>query len=430
MHEQTILDLGVFEPDYTRDPYPLYSKLRESMPVQQVLLHGLRAWLVTRYDDVRRALNHPGLSNDRRNASPAARTAAWLFADEALELQHHMLRSDPPQHTRIRRLAAHAFTARRVAELGPRIQRIADELIDDFVDRGSAELVSAYAFPLPLRIIVEILGVPTEDRERLLGWSDVLSSGGAVQEVEIVDTLTSMRDFFRDLVRRKRERRDGEDGGLLDALVTACYSDSELNEAELLSSAFQLLQGGHVTTLGLIANGTLALLRAPERLAMLRTDPDLVDPAIDELLRFEAPMEVATVRFTTRELRIGDVTIPGGGEPVILALAAANRDPARFADPDVLDFGRDCSGHLAFGYGAHYCLGAHLARAEARIGLRTLITRLDGLALAVDPSELDWRPNPHLRRPERLPVTFTPGDRKHHDHTSRPTIPPRREQWK
>jgi cytochrome P450 len=246
-----------------------------------------------------------------------------------------------------------------------------------------------------------------------------------VEEAEIVDTLTKMRDFFRDLIRRKRER-DGEGDGLLDALVKACYSERELDELELLSSAFQLLQGGHVTTLGLIANATLALLCAPERLAMLRADPQKVDSVIDELLRFEAPMEVATVRFTTREFRIGDVTIPGGGEPVILALAAANRDPARFADPDVLDFERDCGGHLAFGYGAHYCLGAHLARAEAQIALRTLITRLDGLALAVDPSKLTWRPNPHLRRPERLPVTFTPDGLKQHDHLSRPSAPPRR----
>jgi cytochrome P450 len=406
MREQTVLDLASFEPDVTRDPYPLYAELRDSMPVRQVRLHGLRGWMVTGYQAVRRALSDPSLSNDRANASADARTAQWLFADEAFNLQHHMLRSDPPAHTRIRRLTAPAFTARKVGQLRPRIHHIAHELVDAFADAGSAELVSAYAFPLPLRIIIEILGVPSEDHAQLLRWSNVLSSGRAAKEAEIVDTLTKMRDYFRALTACKSRQPVGEPG-LLDTLVFACYRDGELSESELLSSAFQLLQGGHVTTLGLIANATLAILQEPERLAELRADEELVDAAVDELLRFDPPMEVATIRFTTKETRICDVTIPGGGEPVILALAAANRDPAMFTEPDAIDFGRDCSGHLGFGHGGHYCLGAHLARAETRIAIRVLLSRLDDLALAVDPARLDWRPNPHLRRPERLPVTFS-----------------------
>ncbi|MGP4050238.1 cytochrome P450 family protein [Streptomyces sp. 2A115] len=414
MSPEDPIDLSVFEPGFTRNPYRVYDELRTGNPVCRVTMHGLRGWLVTRYDDVRQALSDPSLSNDRRAACPAARSAAWLFADEAFDLQHHMLRSDPPRHTRIRRLVSHAFAPRSVARLQIRIEQIAHELVDRFVERGNAELISMYAFPLPLMIIMEILGIPPADRERLYGWSNALSAGAASTEDDVVAALTRMRDFFRDLLERKQDMAEQPEEGeaLLDILAVARYQHHTLDQAELLSSAFQLLQGGHVTTLGLIANGMLALLREPDALAELKSDPGLMDAAVDELLRFDPPMEIATVRFTTAPTGFGGVTIPGGGEPVLLALASANRDPARFARPHSLDLRRDSPGHLAFAHGAHYCLGAHLARLEARIAFQVLIQRLDDLALAVDPDALEWRPNPHLRRPETLPVTFTVRDRQ------------------
>ena len=231
-----------------------------------------------------------------------------------------------------------------------------------------------------------------------------------IRPAAITATLTSMRTYFADLARSKARRRaagdeDGE-SGLLDRLVAAHLS-GDLSEDELLSSAFQLLQGGHVTTLGLIANGTLALLLEPDRIDALRADPARIDTLVDELLRFDSPMEVATIRFTTQDTTIGDVLIPGDGQPVILALGAANRDPARFPAPDTLDLDRDAGGHLSFGAGAHACLGANLARTEARVAFQALLDRLEDLALVVDPSELTWRANPHLRRPEELPITFT-----------------------
>ena len=398
------IDFSSREPDFTRDPYPIYAELRDSAPVCPVQIHGLRGWLITRYDDVRQALGDGSLSNDRRAANPAARSASWLFADEPFHLQHHMLRSDPPRHTHIRRIVSHAFTARQVAELRPRIEQIAHELIDRFSARGRTELISTYAFPLPLAVIMEILGIPPADREHLRGWSDVLSSGSAASQQDVAACLYHMRDYFREVA--VHNRHGGGAGGLL-AVLAACHRDQELSEAQLLSSAFQLLQGGHVTTLGLIANGVLALLRNPCQLATLKARPELAESAVEELLRFDPPMKVATVRFTTKPLQIGGITIPGDGQPVMPALAAANRDPARFPNPDALDLSRDCSGHLSFAYGIHYCLGAHLARLEAQVAFRVLIDRLDNLTLGVDPRELVWRANPHLRRPERLPVTFT-----------------------
>jgi cytochrome P450 len=402
-----VLDLDALGRALTQEPHPVYAALRSSRPVTPVVLHGLRGWLVTGYDDVRATLGC--LSNDRRNATPAARSAGWLFADEALSLQHHMLRSDPPDHTRLRRLAAPAFSPRRVAALRPRIAAIAEELVDGFAPTGRAELVSQYAFPLPHRVIVEVLGVPAEDAPALMAWSDLLSSGRATQD-EVLETLGRMRTFFSDCADRVRRRPQQQHGdGLLDVLVRA-RDAGQLDDAEFFSTAFQLLQGGHVTTLGAIANGVLALLTHPEQLAALRADPGLLDAAVDELLRFDAPMEVATVRFTTRDVRIGDVDVPGDGQPVLLALTAANRDPAHFDRPDALDLRREPSGHLSFGHGVHHCLGAHLARAEVAIALSTLLRRLPDLELAVEPGALAWRDNPHLRRPEQLPVAFSRTD--------------------
>lgn len=405
MHDSEILDLAVLGQAYTQDPYPLYRELRVSAPVRRVLLYGLPAWLVTRYEDVRDALNDPSLSHDRTNANPYTRAARWLFADEQLELQHHMLRSDPPKHTQIRRLAAQAFLPRRVAALRPRMQQISDELIERLLPVGRAELISDYAFPFPLMVIMEILGVPAKDRDQLHRWSDSCAAASGAGGPSAIDILGQMRDYFVELISRKRQGQDA--GGLLDTLAAACDGHGA-HQRELLSSAFQLLQGGHVTTLGLIANGMLALLLDPGRLDHLRDQPQLIDGAVEEFLRFDGPMEIATVRFTTQDTRIAGVDIPGGGEAVVLALASANRDPEKFVEPEKLDFERDTTGHLAFGHGAHFCLGASLARAEAQIAFRSLIGRLDDLALAVDRSELAWRQNPHLRRPDRLPVTFKP----------------------
>ena len=406
MHESETLDLAVLGQAYTQDPYALYRELRVSAPVRRVLLYGLPAWLVTRYDDVRDALNDPSLSHDRANANPCTRAAPWLFADEQLELQHHMLRSDPPKHTHIRRLAAGAFSPRRVAALRPRMQQISDELIGRLLPVGKAELISDYAFPFPLMVIMEILGIPADDRDQLHRWSDSCSAASGAGGPSAIEILGQMRDYFVELMARKRSGQDT--GGLLDTLAAACDGPEALHPRELLSSAFQLLQGGHVTTLGLIANGMLALLLDPRRLDHLRDHPHLIDGAVEEFLRFDGPMEIATVRFTTQDTTIAGVDIPGGGEAVVLALASANRDPEKFVEPEKLDFERDPTGHLAFGHGAHFCLGASLARAEAQIAFRSLIGRLDGLALAVDRSELAWRQNPHLRRPERLPVAFKP----------------------
>jgi len=404
MAEQAVLDLESIDSRYVRNPYPLYAMMRDRMPVRQIELHGLRGWLVTRYEDVRHVLSDRTLSHDRSRANAEARSAAWLFADEAFDLQHHMLRSDPPAHGRMRRLVAPAFAPARIGQLRGRITKVANELIDGFDDREDVDLISEFAFPLPLQIIIELLGLPANDHDMLQRWSNVLSSGQAAGEEEISTTLRRMRDYFDDLAVRWRDDDSGD--GLFGVLVDA-WRRSLISQAELLSSAFQLLQGGHVTTLGLIANATLALLCRPLLLKAAHDDVDVLDGAVDEFMRFDPPMEVATIRFTTTELQIGPTTIPGGGEPVILALASANRDRGRYRRPDVVDVRRDASDHLAFGWGPHHCIGAHLGRLETRVALRQLVGRLESLELAVNPSQLAWRPNPHLRRPEQLPIRFT-----------------------
>jgi cytochrome P450 len=368
--------------------------------VRRVRWHHLDAWLVTRYDLARQALTESALSNDRADAHSGTRSAAWLFADEVFDLQHHMLRSNPPRHFRIRRVASPAFSAVKVGALAPRVEQIAEDLVAAFGPRGEAELVSEYAFPLPLLVIMEVLGIPLDDRPQLLAWSDVLSSGTPADRAEIIGTLSALRDYLFRLVNDKRGLRGS---GLLDRLISAC-DEGDITSAELLSSAFQLLQGGHVTTLGFIVNAVHVLLREPGLRQRLGQEPDLVESWLDELLRVEPPMTMATVRFTTRPVRIDDVTIPGGGEAVIVALAAANRDPDQFQDPDLFDPERKSPGHLSFGFGPHHCLGRRLARVEAAVALRVLLTRLPGLTLAAD--QLRWRPNPHLRRPEQLRVVF------------------------
>jgi pikromycin synthase len=411
------LDLASLEPGFSADPFPVYDRLRESAPVARVVNHGLPGYLVTRYEDVRRLLLDPRLSNDPRNASPAAHAAApWMDAGAALSHSPHMLHTDAKDHTRLRRLVSKAFTPARVEAMRPRIEQVAEELVGAFLPRGRADLVEEFAMQLPGIVITELLGVPGGDRRALRGWLDT-----AVLEVDdhaaTVAAGRRVREYLVELIARKQaERAAGTaQDDLLSDLVAVHDEDDSLPEAErrlsddeLLAMVFLLVLGGLETVTDLVSNGTVALLRNPDQLDALRDDPGLIDGAVEELLRFDGPMEMAILRFTTAEIEIDGVVVPGDGQVVFLGLAAGDRDPARFADPGSLDVRRDASGHLGFGHGAHACLGAPLGRMEARIAFRTLLRRCHDLAFAVDPAELQWRVAPQIRGLKHLPVTFTP----------------------
>ncbi|MEU4131353.1 cytochrome P450 family protein [Streptomyces wuyuanensis] len=406
MSEQPVL-LPYADPAFVADPFPLYRRLREEGPVRRaVIAGGLEAWLVTRYEDGLAALSDSRLSSDVRDASDP-RLMQQLPSTERESMVSNMLRSDPPDHTRLRRLVSKAFTARRVAEMRPRIQEITDRLIDDLLPTGRAELVADFALPLPVTVISELLGVPLDDRHEFQRWTDdMLLRRAEMPDPAVVDAAWQhMRAYLTGLIAEKRAR-PGDD--LLSALITARDEEGRLNEDELIAMAFLLLVAGYITTVNLIGSGVAALLAHPDQLALLRDDPELLPGAIEEFLRYDGPVNPGIARFAREDVEIAGVTVPRGAT-VLIASAIADRDPSRFADPDRLDVTRRDNAHLAFGHGIHYCLGAPLARLEGQIAIGTVLRRLPDLALAVRPEELDWRPG-GLRGPARLPVTFTATD--------------------
>ncbi|MEV7991877.1 cytochrome P450 [Streptomyces sp. NPDC086077] len=392
------------DPAFVADPFPLYRQLREDGPVRRaVIAGGVHAWLVTRYEDGLAALSDPRLSSDIRDASDR-RLMDQLPEFERESMMSSMLRSDPPDHTRLRRLVSKAFTARRVAELRPRIQEIADRLLDEVVPAGRAELVAEFALPLPVTVISELLGVPVDDRYDFQRWTDdMLLRGEQMPDPVVVnEAWRKMRAYLTHLLDTKRARPEDD---LLSALISARDEQQRLSEDELISMTFLLLVAGYITTVNLIGGGIAALLAHPDQLELLRGDPGLLPGAIEEFLRYDGPVSPGIARFAREDVEIAGVSVPRGAT-VLIASAIADRDPARYADPERLDVARRDIGHLAFGHGIHYCLGAPLARLEGEIAIGAALRRLPDLALAVPPTELTWRPG-GLRGPVGLPVTFT-----------------------
>ncbi|WP_405888086.1 cytochrome P450 [Streptomyces longwoodensis] len=395
----SIVDLAALGESFTRDPFPVYARLRAQGPVHRIRMPegGTEAWLVVGHEAGRAALSDPRLSKDWDKASPHLGLGT-------VSAGRHMLRVDPPDHTRLRKVVAREFTPRRVDDLAPRIQKTTDLLLDRMLASpdGRADLVEALAFPLPITVICDLLGVPDLDRAPFRAWSnDALSA----TDREVRRTAAeAMAQYMRELVEEKG-RHPGDD--LMSALIEGSRNDPDgLSQDELVGMAWLLLVAGHETTVNLIAGGVLALLTHPDQLAALRADLDLTEQAVEEMLRYEGPLETPTYRFTTGPVTLGGTEIPGGGELVLVALADANRDTTRFAAPDRFDITRDARGHLAFGHGIHYCLGAPLARLEARIVVRTLLERCPDLALDVHPAALTWRQGMMIRGPQSLPVRF------------------------
>jgi len=383
--------------EYFSDPYSVHARLRAQHPVAQVIMPGgTPAWLVTGYAEARAALTDPRLGKLPKGWRPDPDSLVASF-------DLHMLNLDPPDHDRLRKLVNKAFTARRVEELRPRITAITAALLDDMSTRREVDLLASFAFPLPITVICELLGIPVADRDQFRAWSATIVADTVSPEVFQAHATAMLGYFQMLLAARRREPADD----LLSALVAARDEEDRLSENELLSMAFLLLVAGHETTVNLIASGMLALLLNPGELARLRADRSLLDAAVEELLRYVNPVNNATFRFTGEPMEIGGVNI-GPGEVVLVSLSGANRDPSRYADPDRLDLGRDGGGHVAFGHGIHYCLGAPLARLEAEIAFAGLLERFGSMTLAVPPDELRWRPSTLIHGLESLPVRLGP----------------------
>jgi cytochrome P450 len=376
------------------------ARLRDEGRVRPIAMpRGTPSYLVTGYEDARALLNDPRISKDSAGAHQLI--AAKIGPENVVfsqALVSHMLNADPPQHTRLRKLINKAFTARTVARLRPRIEEITAALLDEMAGRDQVDLMPAYAGPVPITVICELLGIREEDRGEFTGWSNTLLSSAEAEEM--LSAGHSMHDYLTGLVGQKRAE-PGPD--LLSDLVLTTDEGDSLGEEELVSMAFLLLVAGHETTVNLIANATLALLRAPEQLAKLRADPSLLPGAVEEFLRFDGPINIATLRFTTEPIEVGGTTIPEG-EFVQVSLLAANRDAERFPDPDELDVTRPAGGHVAFGHGIHYCVGAPLARLETEIALGGLLARFPDLRLAVEPEQLRYRNSTLVHGLQELPV--------------------------
>ena len=387
------------DPEYLQDPHAEYAWLRDQ-PVREVITtRGLKVWLVTGYAEARAALADPTLSKDvtrGRDLMVRHQSDGMPRSWGATELAVHMLNTDPPQHTRLRKLVTKAFTARTIEPMRASITTTAADLLDAMPCGDVVDLLPAYAFPLPIKVISDLLGVPHADRDSFRDWTAAIVDAKSVDAVKAAGTA-----MFGYLVALIEDKRANPGDDLVTELVRAGDDGDRLDAGELVAMISLLLMAGHETTVNLIGNGVLALLRHPDQLAALRADPARLPAAVEELLRYDGPANSATLRFTTEPLALGGVVIPPE-EIVLVSVAAANRDPARFPDPDVLDITRDTAGHLAFGHGIHYCVGAQLARMEAEAAIGLLIDRYD-IEPAVPFDSLRWR-HSMIRGLESLPV--------------------------
>ncbi len=373
------------------EPFPIFAEARRHGAVHRATLaDGHEAWLIVRYDEAMAALNDPRLSKDM-HAALAKGSEVVAEGLPGPEFARHMLTVDPPDHTRLRKLVSAAFSPKRVEALGPRIQTVTDDLLDAIALEGPesrVDLVSAFALPLPFTVICELLGVPEAQRAPLgRAFAKMLVPTSTPEKYEEAkeasDVVVTM---LRDLVAAK-EVDPGDD--LVSGLIASRDGDERLNGQELLSTIFQLMVAGHDTTASLIGNSVVALLRNPEQLSRLMSDPSSIRAAIEELLRYDAPVPHATFRYTVEQVTIAGVQIPADAQ-VIICMAAANRDEEKYANPESLDIQRAMTRHLSFGHGVHHCLGAPLARLEGHIALSTLLRRFPHLELAVPSEDLHW----------------------------------------
>ena len=393
-----ITDLA--RPKFKANPYPFYARLRAEAPVCRTTFIRQPTWVVTRYDDVL------GILRDERFVKDWLPRTRWMHR-VAGPVTRHMLNKDGPDHTRLRTLVHKAFTPSLVDRMRPRIQSVCDELLDqlqhDIQAKGRMDLMSGYALPLPLTIIAELLGIPAENRRRF--HSLTRSSLASSSVLGVLRSVPDQRLLIRHLRKLSALRRREPREDLISALVQAEEAGDKLSEEEVVGMIVLLLVAGYETTVNLIGTSALALIQHPEQLELLQGNAALTDSAIEELLRYTSPLDLASQRFAREDVRINSVTIPQG-HLVIAMLGSANHDESQFCDPETLDLTREPNKHLSFGMGAHFCLGAPLARLEGQIALTTLFQRFPSLRLAQEPDSLRWRRSLIVRGLEKLPVTI------------------------
>ncbi len=418
--------IDLSDPEYREHAFERYEEMRARCPVSRAIItsgdesDGNRGffnrplWIVTDYEEGSRALLDRAVTVDMTSVLTPEQLAQMPETPEVFQpLRRNILTVDPPEHTRLRKLVQPSFTASAIEKLRPSIQQIVDDLLEAAeaaaAERGERapnrqmELISQFSYPLPITVICDMLGIPPEDREQTRRWSeDLLSAQSPERMEEIGRNIGEFIAYLRDLFTRKRET-PGDD--LISQLLQVEVDGDRLTEDEVLAMVFILFVAGHITTVNLIANGVFALLTNPEQAAKLRSDPGLVTNAVEEILRYYGPAETTTARFAREDVELGGQTI-AKGDPLLVVLAAADRDPARFADPQSFDITRDdANRHIAFGKGVHACLGAPLARLEGQIALETLFRRYPDLRLAVPENEITWAPS-FLRSLTGLPLLF------------------------
>lgn len=400
-----LIPVNIASSQFKANQYAFYERLRTESPVVRVALPDKRiAWLITRYDDVFAALRDERLVKDRRNAMTEEQLRKQPWVPGVFKtLERNMLTLDGGDHRRLRMLVQHAFTPRLLEGMRARIEQVSNQLLDKVQSKQQFDVIRDYAQPLPATIIAEILGVPAADRHAFQRWSKALISASASPLFALwaLPPIMALLRYIRRLVRERRVHPAGDD--LLTALVQAEAAGDRLSEDELLAMAFLLLVAGYETTVNLIGNGMFALLQHPDQLARLRSEPKLITTAVEELLRYTNPVGTTLDRYACEELAIAGTAIPRGAL-LFLVLASANRDERQFANPDMLDVTREPNKHVAFGWGAHYCIGAPLARLEGQVAITQLLQRCPNLRLAAAPGTLRWRPGLEMHGLETLPV--------------------------
>jgi cytochrome P450 len=395
------------DPDVLADPYPFYERLRTEDPVHwEELEAGFTRWALTRYEDIAMVLRDPRSSAQRQWGVGWLPEESQPTAERVQEAyQRQVLFVDAPDHTRLRRLMMSAFTPRVVAGMRPLIQQLVDQMLDAVAPAGAMDVIADLAYPLPTSVIAAMLGVPPQDRSRFQAWATDMGTtfdgdpARPERAARAYEGVIALLEYMADLVRQRR--RSPQDD-LTQALIAASDAGDVLNTDEVVANAALLLVAGHETTTNLIGNGLLALLRHPEQMERLRAEPDLIESGVEELLRYDSPVQM-TARLAKEDLEIGGRHIEAG-QLILVLLGAANRDPAQFGEPDRLDASRAENRHLSFAYGPHFCLGAALARLEGQIAFSTLLRRWSRLELASE--TVGWRDNATLRGLVALPVTF------------------------
>jgi cytochrome P450 PksS len=400
-----VQQVNIVSAEFKADPFPFLARLRASDPVYRTTLPDKTpVWLLTRYDDLTALLRDERFTKNRRSALTKAQLRKLPWTPPMFRpLERNMLDLDPPDHTRLRSLVCKAFTPSLVEQMRSRTQTIADELLAHVMPLGEMELIGDFALPLPMTVITEILGVPAKDHGKFHRWSQaVVSLTSPTPTLRVIPAVWKFIRYLRQFFRLRR--RDPQDD-LVSALIKAEEAGDKLNEDELLAMVFLLLIAGHETTVNLIGNGTLALLESPNQIRKLRSEPSLVKPGVEELLRYTSPVFTTSERYARENAMVHGITIPQG-EMTLGVIGSANRDETVFDNPDELRITREPNKHLSFGQGIHFCLGAPLARMEAQIAFTTLLGRLPDLRLKKPPHSLRWRPSIFLRGLASLPVKF------------------------